>query len=54
MEAVNWLMAHGLEVLGATVLLCNAVIAIALLIPGEQPEKALGSVVDFLSKISRK
>jgi hypothetical protein len=31
-----------------------AVIALCLLIPGEQPEKLLQSIVDFLSKLSKK
>lgn len=34
--------------------LLAAVIAIALVIPGEQPEKFLQSIVDFLSKFSKK
>lgn len=34
--------------------LLTAVIAIALVIPGEQPEKFLQSVVDFLAKFSKK
>jgi hypothetical protein len=39
---------------GAVVALLSAVIAIASLIPGEQPEKFLQSVVDVLSKFSKK
>jgi hypothetical protein len=39
---------------GAITALLGAVIAIAQLIPGEQPEKSLQAVVDFLSKFSRK
>jgi hypothetical protein len=31
-----------------------ALIALCLMIPGEQPEKALQSAVDFLSKFSKK
>jgi hypothetical protein len=34
--------------------LLTAIIAIALVIPGEQPEKFLHSVVDLLKKISKK
>jgi hypothetical protein len=34
--------------------LFSAIIAIALIIPGEQPEKFLQSCVDFLSKFSKK
>jgi len=40
--------------LGAITALLTAVIAICQLIPGDQPEKALQGVVDFLSKFSRK
>ena len=39
---------------GALVALLSAVIAVASLIPGEQPEKFLKSVVGVLSKFSRK
>jgi hypothetical protein len=47
--SVDWL-----GVLGAITALLTAVIAIASFIPGDQPEKALQAVVDFLSKFSRK
>lgn len=40
--------------LGAVTALLGAVIAIAQLIPGEEPERTLGRVVDFLAKFSRK
>jgi hypothetical protein len=39
---------------GALVALLSAVIAVASLIPGDQPEKSLQSVVDVLSKFSKK
>jgi len=39
---------------GALVALLSAVIAIASLIPGDEPENTLQKVVDFLSKFSRK
>lgn len=52
------LMVNFLKNIGPVVAAVNAlligVIAIAVLIPGEQPEKALQSVVDFLSKLSIK
>jgi hypothetical protein len=53
-EAGQWLVVHGPEVVSAVVALLSGVIAIALIIPGEQPEKALQSVVDFLKKFSKK
>jgi len=40
--------------LGALVALLTAVIAVASLIPGDEPENTLQKVVDFLSKFSRK
>ena len=39
---------------GALVALLSAVIAIASLIPGDEPEATLTKVVSFLSKFSRK
>jgi hypothetical protein len=39
---------------GAVVALLTAVIAVASLIPGDEPEATLQKVVDFLSKFSRK
>lgn len=40
--------------LGLAVQLLTALIAIALVIPGEQPEKFLQSVLDFITKFSKK
>lgn len=40
--------------LGALVALLSAVIAIASLIPGDEPEATLTKIVSFLSKFSRK
>jgi hypothetical protein len=42
------------EYLNLALSLLSAVIAIALVIPGDQPEKALQGVVDFLKKFSKK
>lgn len=40
--------------IGAITALLTAVIAIAQLIPGDQPEKSLQAIVDFLAKFSKK
>ena len=40
--------------LGAITALLGAVVAIAQLIPGDEPENTLQKVVDFLAKFSRK
>jgi hypothetical protein len=53
-QAGQWLVVHGPEVVSAIVALLSGVTAIALIIPGEQPEKALQSVVEFLKKFSKK
>lgn len=45
---------HGLEILGAVDVILGGLIAIALLVPGEQPEKALGGVKNFIAKFSKK
>jgi len=39
---------------GALVALLSAVIAVASLIPGDEPENSLQKIVNFLSKFSRK
>ena len=41
-------------IIAALVALFSGIIAVALLIPGEQPEKTLQAIVDFLSKFSKK
>jgi hypothetical protein len=53
-EIAKFLTLHGPELIAALSALLSAIIAIALLIPGDQPEKALQGVVDFLAKFSRK
>jgi hypothetical protein len=53
-QAGQWLVLHGPELVSAIVALLSGVIAIALIIPGEQPEKALQGVVEFLKKFSKK
>jgi hypothetical protein len=54
MQIIAFMAAHGLELLGALTLILNGVIAICVLVPGEQPEKALQWIVDFIAKFSKK
>ena len=54
LEVVKLAIAMGPEIIAAVVALLSGVIAVSLLIPGEQPEKALQGIVDFISKFSRK
>ena len=42
------------EAIGAITLILTGALGIAILIPGEQPDKFLKSVVDFIAKISVK
>jgi len=48
-SSLNWL-----EIMGAVSGLLAALIVIFELVPGDQPEKTLRSVVNFLAKFSRK
>ena len=50
---LQFILEHGLQLLGAVAGVCSALVALFLLIPGEQPEKFLQSVVDFLARFSR-
>lgn len=54
MSVINYVLANWQSILSAIVALLSGLIAISLLIPGDQPEKALQGVVDFLSKFSVK
>ena len=54
LSIINWIMANYGIVCTALVGILSGVIAICMLIPGEQPEKVLQVIVDFISKFSRK
>lgn len=41
------------KMVGVVTVILNALIGVCLLIPGDQPEKFLQQVVDFLKKFSR-
>lgn len=51
---VNWAIASGPNLLVAVMSMLSAMIAVALLIPGSEPEATLSKWVDFLSKFSKK
>ncbi len=53
-EIIAWVMSHGLEMVGAVVMILNALIVIFAAIPGSAPEKQLQAVVDFVAKFSKK
>lgn len=50
----SWIVTEGPHILAAIIAVLSALIALFLLIPGEQPEKSLQKVVDFLKKYSKK
>lgn len=41
-------------IIAAIVALLSGIIAVAMLIPGEQPEKTLKTIVEFIAKFSKK
>lgn len=53
-EVFKWIIANWQEVLIAVQGILTAIIALALIIPGEQPEKTLKKVVDLIAKLSKK
>lgn len=54
MNIINFILENWSAILNAVVGILSGIIVIALMIPGEQPEKALKAVVDFLAKFSKK
>lgn len=54
LEAVQWVLANYQVVVSYLITALTAIIAVCLMIPGEQPEKFLQGVVDFLGKYSKK
>lgn len=42
------------ELVGFLVLVLSGLIGIAMMIPGDQPEKSLQNVLDFIKKFSKK
>ena len=54
LEIGKWILANYETILGNVSVILAAVIAISLLIPGEQPEKFLQKVLDFIKKFSKK
>lgn len=50
----KWIVDHYQAVLLGVSGVLTGIIGICMLIPGEQPEKALQGVVDFIAKFSKK
>lgn len=53
MDLVSF-MAKAQDVLGMVSMVLTGLIGISLLIPGDQPEKALQSILDVIKKFSKK
>jgi len=54
LEIAQWLIANYQMIITLMIGLLTAIIAIALVIPGPQPEAFLQKIVDFLKKFSKK
>ncbi len=54
MNVIAWVLANYQAILTAVVAVISALTALFLLIPGEQPEKSLKAIADFLAKFSNK
>lgn len=48
------IISKGQEVLAQIVIIISAMIAIAMVIPGDEPEKTLQKALDFIKKFSKK
>lgn len=51
---IGYLVEHWEEILQIVSGVVGVAMAIALLVPGAQPEKTLQKIVDFIAKFSRK
>lgn len=54
LEIIKWAVSVGPEIISSLVLVLTSLVAFFLLIPGDQPEKAIQGIVDFLKKFSKK
>lgn len=54
MEWLTWLLTNYQALISAVLAVLTALIALALIIPGAEPERTLTKWVDFLTKFSRK
>ncbi len=54
LEVINWIIENGAALIAGIIGLFSAALAIALIIPGPQPDKFLQGIVDFLTQFSRK
>lgn len=53
-DVIAWIMANYQTVVAAAVALISGIVAVALIFPGDEPERTLGKVLDVLKKLSKK
>lgn len=54
LQLIKALIEHGPVYVSALVAVLSALVALFMLIPGEQPEKSLQKIVDLLARFSAK
>jgi len=54
LKMVQWIATEGPVIVSAVVGVLTALIGLCMLIPGEQPEKALQKIVDLIARFSKK
>jgi len=54
MEIITHVLTNWQQYLGVITAVLGAAIAVATVIPGDEPERTLQKIVDFISNISRK
>jgi len=54
MEIITHLLNNWQSYLGVLATVLGAAIAVATIIPGDEPERTLQKIVDFIAQISRK
>lgn len=54
MELIQNIVSHWQEYLGVVTAVLGAAVAVATVIPGDEPERTLQRIVDFIQQISRK
>lgn len=54
LEIAKFIFANYAQIIAGIVGIFSAVLVVALIIPGQEPDKTLQKIVDFISKFSKK
>lgn len=54
LKAGEWVLTFGPELISALVLILTGVAGVAMMVPGDEPEKTLKAIAEWLAKFSRK